>query len=121
MRAMKKAALLSAFLLVGCADYSWFGQAESPSSRQWNGIVAEDEEAVAELESCRQQARAMIQRDSLIDRDIGAAGLIRDDDADLALMRNMDEFETERRFNRIVADCMRQRGYGTPAAETPAE
>ncbi|WP_119459931.1 hypothetical protein [Rhodospirillaceae bacterium SYSU D60014] len=118
---MKQAVLLSAFLLAGCADYSWFGQPESPPSSQWNGIAADDEQAVAELESCKQQARAMIQRDALIDRDIGASGMIRDDDADLALMRNMDEFETTQRFDRIVADCMRQRGYGTPSAETPAE
>lgn len=118
---MKQAVLLSAFLLAGCADYSWFGQTDAPPPPQWNGIAADDEQAVAELESCKQQARAMIQRDALIDRDIGAAGPTRDNDADLALMRNMDEFETGQRFNRIVADCMRQRGYGTPPVETPAE
>lgn len=114
---MKPAVLLSALLVAGCSSIEWFGQPE-PSSRGLPTVSAGDEAALAALEGCKAQARAVIQRDSMIDRDISGGAPLdgrTDDSADL--IRNMDAFEVQQRYERIIGSCMRQRGYALPAGE----
>lgn len=66
-----------------------------------------------DLASCREQASAMIERDAAIDADIDSGMTSADANASAALdlERNMDAFGSEKRFRRLIADCMRGRGY----------
>lgn len=125
---MKSALPLAALLvaaLAGCSSLSWFGQPE-PRPVPRAADYGDDDAVVAALEACRAQARAVIQRDTAIDRDIatgdpafrGAPGLDWRSEGDLDLIQNMDQFETGQRYERIVADCMRRKGYA-PADEEP--
>lgn len=65
-----------------------------------------------DLESCRQQARAMIQRDNQIDNDIGsqdvASGYLQSDGT---LESNLTQYRESNRYDSIVLDCMAARGY----------
>jgi hypothetical protein len=111
---MRILVLTLALLLAACSGFrtpEWLredtGQTSAPSDV---------------LESCRQQARAMIKRDQTIDQDIGGQNT----DPDMVqgqgeLNRNLDEYSTNARFEQIVEDCMKARGYGGQAKPVQEE
>jgi hypothetical protein len=127
---MKIAVLFAALLVTGgsvagCSRISWFGEPE-PVPQTPQAAYDTDEAAVAALDACKMQARAVIRRDARIDRDIGGGamaggtigavpGLNWRSGNEGDLIENMNEFEVRQRYDRIVDGCMRQRGYGTPA------
>ncbi len=99
-------AVLAALLLAGCSLFP-------SSSTDFERTSSDEAQTAADLSACRQQADAVIQRDDSIDRDISAA---RDEPGvvDDTVVANMDSFSREKRYRRIVNDCMRQRGYVLP-------
>jgi hypothetical protein len=111
--------ILVAAALSGCSLFS------EPSQKDWTRASGGSDQTSADLSACRQQAGAVIQRDSDIDSDIAAA---RSHNTELdstagAVLPGADEpeilpgataFEREQRYDRIVNDCMRNRGYVLP-------
>ena len=81
----------------------------------WQHASGTEEQTAADLSACRAEASAVVDRDAAIDQDISSAraptttGTQQSD-----LTSNMNAFERENRYNRIVNDCMRQRGYVLP-------
>lgn len=100
---MKALVPIAALLLAGCA---WFEPPPAPRPS-----AGGDEQRVADLESCKQQARAVLARDAAIDQDIGPADSAGRDIDDAGLGQNLDQFSTEIRYRRIVDSCMRGRGH----------
>lgn len=72
-----------------------------------------DVQRQSDVESCREQARAVVDQDSNISADIrsrDSQGAFWDDSADLT--RNMEDYDSRRRYHRIFEECMQGRGYG---------
>lgn len=107
-------ALALALLLAACSGFrtpEWLRQDKGQTS-----VPSDD------LESCRQQARAMIERDQTIDQDIGGQNTNPDMvQGQGELNRNLDEYSTNARFERIVEDCMKARGYDGQGAKPVLE
>ena len=97
-------ALSLAALLAGC---SWFSTTTS-----WTKPNTTPEQAEADLDACKQIARAEEGTDAKIDQDTSAT---MNDDAqgavDTELSQNMSNQRSGKRYGRIVDDCMRQLGY----------
>jgi len=97
-------ALSLATLLAGC---SWFSTTTS-----WTKHGATPEQAEADLDTCKEIARAQEDTDAKIDQDTSAS---MNDDAqgavDTELSQNMSSQRSGKRFGSIVDDCMRQLGY----------
>ncbi len=77
-----------------------------------------EEQRQSDVDSCREQAQAVVDQEQNITSDIDsrdAQGAFWDDSADLT--RNMNEFESRKRYNRILEECMRARGYGKETEE----
>jgi hypothetical protein len=111
-------ALVLAGTLAGCSLFS------KPSNDYSRPSGTEDQTS-ADLNSCRQQADAMINRDANIDSDIAAArsnnigtestfGTLLPGSNEPQALGGATEFEREQRYHRIINDCMRQRGYVLP-------
>ncbi|MGH6929266.1 MAG: hypothetical protein ACREEV_13195 [Dongiaceae bacterium] len=96
--------------LSGCSLFS------QPSQKDWNRASGGSDQTSADLSACRQQANAVIQRDSDIDSDIAAARVEESDpeSTSAAEITGIDEYDTRNRYDRIVNDCMRGRGYVLP-------
>jgi len=105
MKVMRILGVCASLLLAGCA-YLW----PPDQGYQRSGTSAEVENG--DLESCRQQARAMIARDRQIDTDINSldvtSGYLQSDGR---LESNLTEFHENNRYDEIVLDCMASRGY----------
>jgi len=96
-------------LLTGCSGFHTPDWARSDSSGSGEGYVSAPPD---DLSSCQEQARAMIKRDQAIDQDIHN----QDTNTDLQqgmgdLNNNLSQYNTKQRYERIVDDCMRARGY----------
>ena len=111
-------ALVLAGTLAGCSLFS------KPSNEYSRPSGTEDQTS-ADLNSCRQQADAVINRDANIDSDIAAArsdnvgtdstfGTLLPGSNEPEALRGVTGFEREQRYHRILNDCMRQRGYVLP-------
>ncbi len=99
---------LVAAALSGCSLFT------EPSAATWKRASGNSDQTAADISACRQQASAVIKRDADIDSDIAAARSDRSDlDASVAIP-GADAFEREQRYDRIVNDCMRGRGYVLP-------
>ena len=89
------------------------------STAGWTKATAEDEQVRTDLAACRGFARTTTDRDARIDRDIAAGR----DAGPLAgartLRRDVRAIGLERQFDRLVADCMRSRGYARDDAGGP--
>jgi hypothetical protein len=102
-------------VLTACSEFPLPDWARSDSGGSSDGSVAGSVAAPAdELGSCQEQARAMIQRDQAIDQDI----YNQDTNTDLVqgagdLNRNLNEYNSKNRYDRIVDACMAARGYDT--------
>jgi hypothetical protein len=69
-------------------------------------------ERQSDVDSCREQARAMVRQDQNIAADIQSRddqGAFWDDSPDLT--RNMDAYESQQRYHQIFEECMRARGH----------
>ena len=97
-------AMLAA-LLAGCSLFS--------TTTSWTKPNTTPEQAEADLDTCKQIARAQEDTDAKIDQDTAAA---MDDSAqgavDTELSQNMSNQRAGKRFGAIVDDCMRSLGYG---------
>ncbi|MEZ5833307.1 MAG: hypothetical protein R3D05_19200 [Dongiaceae bacterium] len=93
-----------AVLLAGCSLFS------SPTA--WTKPGVTQEQADADLESCKKIAWAEQDTDAKIDQDTSAT---MDSSAqgavDTELSQNMSSQRSGKRFGDIVDDCMRQMGY----------
>lgn len=107
-----------AAMLSGC---SLFGPDEAPAGstpvtvEEGGGVESDvtDAQRQSDVESCREQARAVVNQDSNISADIDSRdsqGAFWDDSSDLT--RNMDDYDSRRRYYRIFEECMQGRGYG---------
>jgi hypothetical protein len=99
--------LVLVLLLAGCY------RPDESRAVSWTKPDATQDIIYDDLASCREQASAMIERDAAIDADIDSGMSSADANASAALdlERNMDAFGSEKRFRRLIADCMRGRGY----------
>ncbi|HWA41643.1 MAG TPA: hypothetical protein VHA10_00410 [Hypericibacter adhaerens] len=102
-------ALALLLLLTGCSAFHTPDWARSETSGSGEGSVAAPAD---DLGSCQEQARAVIRRDEAIDQDINN----QDTNSDLAqgigdLNKNLGEYNSKNRYDRMVDDCMRARGY----------
>jgi len=97
-------ALSLAALLAGCSLFS--------STTSWTKPNTTPEQAEADLDTCKEIARAQEDTDAKIDQDTSAT---MNDDAqgavDTELSQNMSSQRSGKRFGSIVDDCMRQLGY----------
>jgi hypothetical protein len=93
-----------AALLAGCSLFS--------STTAWTKPGVTPERAEADLDRCREVARAQQDTDERIDQDTSA---VMNDDAsgavDTELSQKLSRHRSGQRFNSIVDDCMRQLGY----------
>jgi len=110
---MTKAILVVAMVLAmsGCSLFS------KPSTN-WQRPSGTSDQTSADLSACRQQADAVIKRDADIDSDIAAARSDEGDPDTGATLTGVDAFERDKRYRRIVNDCMRQRGYVLPEKDS---
>ncbi|MGH6931520.1 MAG: hypothetical protein ACREEE_03705 [Dongiaceae bacterium] len=100
--------LVVAVLVAGCSLYS------QPVS-DWERPSGSEDQTAADLSACRAQASAVVERDAAIDQDIASARAPTTTSTDQPdVFANMNAFEQQNRYNRIVNDCMRQRGYVLP-------
>ena len=104
--------LFLVLLLVGCY------QPDETRAVSWTKPDATQDIIYDDLASCREQASAMIERDAAIDSDIDSGMTSADPDSTaLDLERNMDAYGSEKRYRRLINDCMRGRGYALADGE----
>jgi hypothetical protein len=99
-------ALLLALLVGACF------KPDETRATSWTKPGATQDDIYADITSCRQQARAIIERDASIDADI-ASGASGNDFGTTAsdLEYNLDAYSADKRQRRLVAECMHGRGY----------
>jgi hypothetical protein len=103
-----RGAVAAGLLLGGCSLF------QQPITN-WEKPAGTEEQTSADLSACRAQASAVVDRDAAIDQDIystrapTATGA-----AEPNSFTDLNAFERNNRYNRIVNDCMRQRGYLLP-------
>jgi hypothetical protein len=98
--------LLAGLLLAGCSFFA------ADQKRDYSRAGAGDAERVADFESCKEQARAIVARDQTIDRDIASGSALPGTDTDTSLQSNLDAYRAQQRYDRLLDECMRERGYG---------
>ena len=82
----------------------------------WHKPGVTQDEIYADITSCRQQATAMIERDQQIDSDIANATSANDFSATASdLEYNLDAYSANKRYRKLVAQCMYGRGYALAA------
>ncbi len=101
-------AVLVAAALTGCSLFS------ESTPKEWTRASGNPDQTAADLSACRQQANAVIKRDADIDSDIAAARSDPSDRSESFVLPGVNQFEREQRYDRIVNNCMRQRGYVLP-------
>jgi hypothetical protein len=100
-------ALVLAGTLAGCSLF------QKPSNEYTRPSGTQDQTS-ADLNSCRQQADAVIRRDANIDSDIAAARSDQVDPNENITITGADDYQRDKQHRRIINDCMRQRGYVLP-------
>jgi len=111
---MRAVVLASLLLLSAC---SYFGPKDD-----WKRSGTNEDVTSSDLESCRQQARAMIARDERIDADISAQNIQYDYmQSTGTLESNLNQYQQGNRYDTIVSDCMAAQGYGVDAPEDAPE
>src|SRR5215470_16606005 len=100
-------ALVLAATVAGCSLFA------KPSNNYTRPSGTEDQTS-ADLNSCRQQADAEINRDANIDNDIAAARSDQVDPNQTPTIVGADAYQRDKRHRQIITDCMRQRGYVLP-------
>ena len=108
-------------LLNGCSGFQtpldWF-----QSSLGWYRATPSNERTAADLDACKEQARAVNRREERLQADINGSSNFPDTAAtslrDPTLTRNMQAYTESQRYDRIVDNCMAARGYGAPGVGT---
>lgn len=109
------AALALAVLLAGC---TLFGPEKKPAGtapvadEEWAQPTVSDTQRQSDVDSCREQARAVLRQEQAISADIAsrdAQGAFQNEAPELT--QGMDEYEARQRYHRIFEDCMRGLGY----------
>jgi len=105
---------VAAGLLAGCALF----EPQKPTgsapvaAEEWSQPDVSEAERESDVDSCREQARAVLRQEGNISADIAsrdAQGAFWDDSPELS--QNLDEYEARQRYHRIFEDCMRGLGY----------
>lgn len=115
---------LAILALVGCS------RTDPPQRKQVSSSESQyapmQHQAADGIEACRQQADAVLKRDSDIDQDIASAqegtrGLAADPDPQLT--SNLDEYGTSEQHDEMVAQCAGRLSHGPSVASgsTPGE
>jgi hypothetical protein len=104
---MKKSlpSLLLVLLVAACF------QPDRDRTDSWSKPGVTEDEIYADISSCRQQANAMIDRDATIDAGTGIPASKSDVGTASDLEANLDAFGSEKRYRRLLAECMYGRGY----------
>ena len=107
-------ALLAALSLGGCGLFASEKPAGSApvAAEDWSQPDVSEEVRQSDVDSCREQARAVVRQEENISADIGsrdAQGAFWDESPDLS--QNLDEYESRQRYHRVLEDCMRGLGY----------
>ncbi|MGH8430029.1 MAG: hypothetical protein ACREUF_06470 [Solimonas sp.] len=111
---MRAFVLASLLLLSACSYFD--------ARNDWERSGANDAITGSDLESCRQQARAMIDRDQRIDGDISSQNVPYDYlQSSGTLESNLSQFQQSNRYESIVEDCMAARGYGESDSDEDSE
>lgn len=103
-----------ALLLAGCglfASEKPAGSAPVAAEERSQPEVSE-EVRQSDVDSCREQARAVVRQEENISADIAsrdAQGAFWDETPELT--QNLDEYESRQRYHRVFEDCMRGLGY----------
>ncbi len=107
---MRRFVLLATLLLAGC---SWFA---SPPPKRYARPAVTEEQISSDIEACKQQARAVQQRDFEITHDIGGQVQLEEAETyfDTRLTENVDAYATRASYNDMISECMAARGYGDP-------
>jgi hypothetical protein len=98
--------LLAGLLLAGCSFFA------ADQKRDYSRAGASDAERIADFESCKEQARAILARDQTIDQDIASGSALPGTGTDTSLQSNLDAYHAQQRYDRLLDECMRERGYG---------
>jgi plasmid stabilization system protein ParE len=100
--------LLAGLLLAGCSFFA------ADQNRDYSRAGASDAERIADFESCKEQARAIVARDQTIDQDIASGSAVPSTGAstDTSLQSNLGAYRAQQRYDRLLDECMRERGYG---------
>ena len=108
---MRRFILLATLTLAGC---SWFME---PAPRQYTRPAATEEQVSNDVESCKEAARSVQERDAQISHDIGTRSEVDEADSyfDPRLASNVDAYASRDQYNSMVERCMEGRGYGEPA------
>jgi len=97
-------------LLDGC---SWF-----QTSLGWYRATPSNNRTAADLDACKEQARAVNRSEERLQQDINGAANFPDTASksltDPTFTRNMQAYAASNRYDRIVDDCMAAHGYGKP-------
>lgn len=94
----------TALILAGCSLFS--------TTQSWTKPGVTAEQADADLDTCKQIARASEETDEKIDQDTEATmGDPGQGAVDTELSQNMSNQRSGKRYGRIVDDCMRGLGY----------
>jgi hypothetical protein len=109
-----------ALLLAGCELFA----SEKPTgsapvaAEDWSQPDVSEDVRQSDVDSCREQARAVVRQEENISADINsrdAQGAFWDESPDLS--QNLDEYEARQRYHRVFEDCMRGRGYADKKEE----
>jgi len=96
---------IAALALAACA-------AKDATPTRWQQPSTDEARALADERDCRRLAHAEVERGSRRERIFGDDGLVRPDSYDAMMARH----DARVRIDKLVADCMRRRGYA-PAAK----
>jgi len=110
---MIKTFFSTVFVVAALSGCSLFSQ---PSQKDWTRASGASDQTSADLSACRQQANAVVERDTDIDTDIAAARVGESDPESTTntVIPGITAYDRQQRYDRIVNDCMRQRGYVLP-------
>jgi hypothetical protein len=103
-----------ALLLAGCGLFASEKPAGSApvAAEDWSQPDVSEEARQSDVDSCREQARAVVRQEENISADIAsrdAQGAFWDESPDLT--QNLDAYESRQRYHRVFEDCMRGHGY----------
>ncbi len=105
---MKKPLLPLMFVLLVAACFN----PDEDRTDTWSKPGATEDEIYDDISSCRQQANAIIDRDATIDAGIGDVTAGNNYGATATdLEANLDAYDAEKRYRRLLAECMYGRGY----------
>jgi hypothetical protein len=107
---MRRFVLLATLLLAGC---SWFA---SQPPRSYSRPAASEEQISSDVAACKEAALAVQQRDAEISQDIASRRQIDEANTyfDPRLNENLDAYGSRARYQDMVYECMKARGYGEP-------